>query len=242
MTYLPPAASHVSAAEQAYYRGDRESAYQLIKAALLCDPQWVDAWLWLGRLAEDTRYQRECYERVLALDPANRSAKDGIETLRLRQLLSATQHLAQESAKSIGQLGLYLLKHQTITADQLQEALREQRMMRRHGEFAQLGDILLKKGWITPEQLAQSLIAQLSAKLRQPGHKAPKFLGEYLVAEGIITLAQLEKTLAEQMQLSLIGQRVALGGLLLRNKLIEADQLQRVLEQQRIAFYGRFDD
>lgn len=242
MTYLPPAATHISAAAQAFYRGDRESAYQLIKAALLCDPQSVDAWLWLGKLAEDTRYQRECYERVLLLDPANRPAKDGIEALRLRQMLAGNSLMAEKNLKSAGQIGLYLIKCEAITADQLQEALRQQRMLRRHGEFAQLGDILLKNGWITPEQMAGALVAQLHAKLRQPGQKTPKFLGEYLVAEGVITLAQLESVLAEQMRLGLQGQRAALGSLLIRNKIIEPDQLNRVLEQQRIAVYGRLDD
>ncbi len=241
MTYLQPAVTHVSAAEHAFYRGDRESAYQLIKAALLCDPQLVDAWLWLGKLAADTRYQRECYERVLALDPTNRSAKDGIEALRLQQMLAGSM-TAENAVKSAVQIGLYLVKSKAITADQLQEALCQQRVLRRHGEFAQLGDVMLKKGWITPEQMASALVAQLHTKLRQLGQKTPKFLGEYLVAEGVITLAQLESVLAEQMRLGLLEQRVAFGSLLMRNRIIEPNQLNLVLEQQRIAAYGRFDD
>lgn len=244
MPYLTPAATHVSAAEQAYYRGDRESAYQLVRAALLCDPQSIDAWLWLSKLDEDVAHQRECFERVLTLDPSNQLAHEGLETLRLKELLSSFKAPAfAETRRGPLQIVLYLVEDQVITSEQLQEALRQQRLLHQRGEFVQVGDILLRNQWVSPTRLAQALVKQLQDKIHYAdGKLSPRFLGEYLVVAGLLTFSQLEAVLAEQMRLRLMGQRVALGNVLLRKKLVSQATLTRILEQQRAEFYHRLRD
>lgn len=244
MQYSKPASTHVQAAELAFYRGDREAAYQLVRAALLCDPQSVEAWLWLSKLVEEAARQRECYERILAIDPQNRAAQEGIETLRLKDLLASVQAPALHAQKPTSrQIGSYLVEQKLISAEQLQEALRQQRSLRRRGEYTQLGDILVKNGWIEPRTLARALVGQYKERLsKSASGAAPHFLGEYLIAHGFITTSQLQAVLEEQLRLSLVGQRVALGSLLIRKKFIDANKLQRVLEQQRNEFYSRMGD
>lgn len=244
MQYRQPASTHIHSAELAFYRGDHEAAYQLVRAALMSDPQSIDAWLWLSKIVDDAPRQRECFERILAIDPHNPAARDGIETLRLKELLASVQAPAlHDRHPGPRQIGAFLVEQQLISPEQLQEALKQQRSMRRHGEFAPLGDILLKKGWIDPPTLARALVDQICENLdRRGSSRAPQFLGEYLLAQGIINPAQLQVALEEQLQLGMFGQRVALGSLLIRKRYIDPARLQRVLDQQRNEFYNRMGD
>jgi hypothetical protein len=235
--------THINAAEQAFYHGDRKGAYQIVRAALLKDPKSVDAWLWLSKLVDDTPRQRECLERALSLDPQNKTASDALERLRLQQLLATVQApVLREQPASPRLIGVYLLECQLITPDQLQAALCEQGNLKRHGNFVQLGDVLLQKGWVSPSTLARALVAQINEKIKGAGLAIPRFLGEYLLAEGIITPVQLEAVLEEQMRLRMAGQRVALGSLLLRNKCIDTVKLHQILDQQRVEFYSSMGD
>jgi hypothetical protein len=237
------AATYLTAAEQAYYRGDRDAAYQLVRTALLCDPSAVDAWLWLSKLVDDPARQHECLERALQLDPENSAARDGLEKLRVRQLLSTVQAPAlREQAPGARQIGAYLVEHKYISAEQLHSALREQRGMKRRNQNVPLGDLLLQKGLISPGALARALVAQVHEKIGQSGKAVPHFLGEYLLAERLITPAQLELVLEEQMRLKLAGQQVALGNLLVHKKCIDRAKLNQILEQQRVEFYSQMSD
>ena len=139
-------------------------------------------------------------------------------------------------------LGAYLLECRLITPEQLQAALCEQRSLKQHGRFVQLGDLLLQQGWVTPGMLSRALVAQIAEKIKCAGLATPRFLGEYLLAEGQITTAQLEAALEEQMRLRMAGQRVALGSLLLRNNCIDTAKLHQILDQQRVEFYSSMGD
>jgi len=121
-------------AEQAAQRGDREATYNLLRLALIDDPTYIPAWLWMSRLVDDWARERECLERVLALDPANEAARDGIETLRLKDLLASVHapSLLDRGPKP-RQLGAYLIEQGVITHEQLHETLREQRQRRARG-------------------------------------------------------------------------------------------------------------
>src|SRR6266545_2070718 len=115
MQHRRSASTHINAAEQAFQHGDREGAYQMVRAALLHDPKSIDAWLWLSKLVDDTPRQRECLERVLSLDPQNNTARDGIERLRLQQLLSTVQApVLREQPASPRLIGAHLLERQLI--------------------------------------------------------------------------------------------------------------------------------
>jgi hypothetical protein len=67
-------------------------------------------------------------------------------------------------------------------------------------------------------------------------------LGEYLIAEHIITPVQLEAALEEQIHLRLAGRRLALGNLLIRKQYLTPKTLQKVLDDQRKAFYSQMGD
>jgi hypothetical protein len=234
---------HFQAAEQAFTRGDREAAYHLLRQALIENPAFVPAWISMSQLVDDVGRQRECLERALALDPHNDIAREGIETLRLRELLSSIRApILAERGPEPRQIGAYLVEQRVISADQLQEALREQGQRRRRGEFIQFGDLLLERGWIAPNTLAHALVAQLQERIARHSGHAPQFLGEYLIAQGVITPIQLEAALEEQIRLRQAGKRIALGNLLVRNRYISARALQQVLDDQRSTFYNRMGD
>jgi hypothetical protein len=243
MQYVSGEPSHFRAAEQAARQGDREAAYQLMRQALLENPDYVPAWLSMSKLVDDLPRQRDCLERALALDPRNEAARDGIETLRLKELLASVRApVLLDRGPAPRQIGAYLVEQGIISHEQLHEALREQGDRRRRGEFIQFGDLLLERRWITPGTLARALVAQLRERADRRGGHAPRFLGEYLIAEKIITPLQLEAALEEQIRLRLRGQRVALGNLLIRKQYLTARALQKVLDEQRATFYSQLGD
>ena len=243
MQHLPGEPSQFRAAEQAARRGQREAAYQLMCQALIENPGYGPAWLALSKLVEDPTRQRECLERVLALDPHNVAARDGIETLRLKEMLASVHAPALiDRGPQPRQIGAYLLEQRVITHEQLHDALREQRQRRARGQAIQFGDLLIERRLISPNTLARMLVMQLQERVdRRSGH-APQFLGEYLIAERIITPDQLEAALEEQIHLRLAGQRLALGNLLIRKQYLTPKTLQKVLDDQRRAFYSQLGD
>ncbi|RRR65334.1 MAG: hypothetical protein EI684_23475 [Candidatus Viridilinea halotolerans] len=65
--------------------GDRALARRLLTEALRANPQDTQAWLWLaGALPDDVAAQRYCLQRVLALDPTHRAARQGLTALTQR--------------------------------------------------------------------------------------------------------------------------------------------------------------
>jgi hypothetical protein len=234
---------HFRDAEQATRHGDRQTAYHLMRQALIDDPTYIPAWLSMSKLVDDIVRQRECLNRVLTLDPQNKVAREGIESLRLKELLSSIQApVLMDRRPEPRQIGICLVEQQLISQEQLQEALREQRQRRGRGEFIQLGDLLLEWRWVAPNTLARALVAQLQEKTERYAGHTPRFLGEYLIAEGIITPMQLEAALEEQIRLRLAGQRVAIGQLLVRQRYLSVETLQRILDDQRSAFYSSMGD
>jgi hypothetical protein len=235
--------SQFRAAEQAAKRGQRETAYQIMCRALIENPSYVPAWISMSKLVDDPARQRECLERALALDPHNEAARDGIETLRLKEMLASVHAPALLDRGPVPrQLGAYLLEQRVISHEQLHDALREQRQRRARGDSIQFGDLLIERGLISPNTLARMLVAQLQERVdRRSGH-APQFLGEYLIAEQIITPAQLEAALEEQIQMRLSGRRLALGNLLIRKQYLTPKALQKDLDDQRAAFYSQMGD
>ena len=81
------------AALQAAQRGDRAGAFQLMRQALLENPNYAPAWFWLSRLVDDSARQRECLERALAIDPNYAPARGDLENLRLRELLATARSI-----------------------------------------------------------------------------------------------------------------------------------------------------
>jgi hypothetical protein len=230
-------------AEHAARHGDRERAYKLMCRVLIDNPSYVPAWLWMSKLVDDCSRQRECLERALAIDPQNSVAREGLEILRLKQLLASTQSLVlKEHSPAPLQIGAYLVQQHHITAEQLEASLSEQRTRRRRGEFVQLGDILLQRGCLTPRVLAHALVAQQREKLKQRNRASAQFLGEYLLQEGIISPLQLEAALEEQIRLRLAGKRVPLGNILINKHYLTPQALQKILDRQQAEFNSSMGD
>jgi hypothetical protein len=219
-------------------RPDRRTAYHQTRQILLCNPTNAAAWLQMSSLVDDPQQQRECFERVLALDPHNPSAHEGLERVRLKALLATLATSAQQPIFVPKKLGEYLVAEGLISELQLERALREQRRRKAQGLHTPLGEILINAGWLTPQTLAYALVSQLPQQQRGMYLR----LGEYLVCEGIITCRQLEAALAEQLALKQQGEHVQLGELLLRRNVLTRAQLERLLSQQRREFFSCFGD
>jgi hypothetical protein len=243
MQHLSGEPSQFRAAELAARRGQREVAYRLMCQALIENPGYVPAWVAMSKLVDEPARQRECLERALMLDPHNQAAHDGIEILRLKELLASVHAPSLiDRVPAPRQIGAYLIEQGVITHEQLNDTLREQRQRRARGQSIQFGDLLIERRLISPNMLARMLVAQLQERVDRRSGRAPQFLGEYLIAEHLITPAQLEAALEEQIHLRLAGRPLALGNLLIRKKYLTPKTLQKVLDDQRKAFYSQMGD
>jgi hypothetical protein len=237
------------AAEDAAARRDDATAYQLLRRILLEHPTFVPAWISMSKVVTNSKQQRECLERALALDPENKVAHERLEQLHIKELLASVSHVERATHRPTRRkLGDFLVALGTITAGQLRAALGEQSMRKRQGESIQLGELLLQNGLVTPETLAQALVQQTLAWVpaQQQGweneaHSIER-LGDYLIAEHLITPAQLEAALVEQICLRQQGTHEQLGRILVRNGALRAALLEQVLSRQRREFYGKFGE
>ncbi len=72
--------------QRALREGDRARAHDRFARATDLDPRNSMAWLWRGSSAPDIDEALDCMEQVLAIDPADESAKDALWWLRIRKL------------------------------------------------------------------------------------------------------------------------------------------------------------
>lgn len=237
------------AAELAAKRRDTATAYKLMRQVILENPTFVPAWLAMSKLVNDPAQQRECLARALALDPENKVARERTEELRVKELLSTISLFGASPELPITRkLGEFLVEEQIITEIQLQEALAEQARRKRQGRPILLGELLLQTGLLTPERLAHALVNQTLAWVpaNERGIHSDAYvvqrLGDYLVAEKIITPAQLECALIEQIRLRQQGEQVLLGQILLRNQCLTIEILENLLNRQRAEFFSKFGD
>lgn len=66
----------------ALQQGDKERARDLLLQVVEYDEENAEAWLWLSGAVEDLEDQQTALENVLALDPGNRHAQQGLDWLR----------------------------------------------------------------------------------------------------------------------------------------------------------------
>ncbi len=237
------------AAEDAAARRDTATAYQLLRRVLLEHPTFVPAWISLSKLVADTAQQRECLQRALLIDPQNEAARERLEQLRIKELLSSVSLVGRSERRPVRRkLGDFLIEAGAITADQLRTVLEEQATRRSRGESVQLGELLLQTGLVSLETLARALVRQTLewVPAYQQGSENESHcverIGDYLIAERLISPAQLEQALIEQLRLRQQGIRVQLGQILLRYGYVEADMLEQVLWRQRREFYSKFGE
>jgi hypothetical protein len=68
-------------AAAALQSGDRKKATRLFGQVLAADPENILAWLSLAQAVDSPERKRECYQRVLRLDPTNRTAQISLSRL-----------------------------------------------------------------------------------------------------------------------------------------------------------------
>ncbi|NTU75963.1 MAG: hypothetical protein HGA86_07565, partial [Anaerolineaceae bacterium] len=68
-------------AAAALQSGDRKKATRLFGQVLSADPENILAWLSLAQAVDSPERKRECYQRVLRLDPTNRTAQISLSRL-----------------------------------------------------------------------------------------------------------------------------------------------------------------
>jgi hypothetical protein len=237
------------AAEDAAARGDDSTAYELLRRVLLEHPTFVPAWISMSKLVADVAQQRECLERALAFDPSHEVARERLEQLRIKGLLSSVSHIDRAARRPIRRkLGDFLVAAGAITAGQLRAALGEQSLRKRQGEAIQLGELLLQNDLVTPEALARALVQQTLdwipahlQRLENESHSVER-LGDYLIAEQLITPAQLEAALVEQLRLQQQGNNVPLGQILIRKGWLYTHILEQILSRQRREFFSKFGE
>ena len=93
---------------------------------------------------------------------------------------------------------------------------------------AEVASVIQKLG-ITPAELPTPAPRPAEGQPAPARIKYPRMVGEALVAVGAISPTQLEAALREQIQSELMRQPVQLGEILLRRKLITAEQLAAAL-------------
>ncbi len=74
-------AALLTEARNALSMGDRAKAKQLASQALRLDSKQLEPWLLLAEVVEAAEQKRDCFQRVLALDPTNLFAKQGLQRL-----------------------------------------------------------------------------------------------------------------------------------------------------------------
>jgi tetratricopeptide (TPR) repeat protein len=71
--------------------GQKEQARQLLLQVIAEDEEQESAWLWLSDLVDDPEEKQICLENVLALNPGNTAAQDGLRRLREQDPASAPE-------------------------------------------------------------------------------------------------------------------------------------------------------
>lgn len=93
MTTMQPESADalLKAGTAALRAGDRTQARTLLMRAVRADPRNEQAWLYLAGALSDSGQRRDCLERVLQLNPANTTARRGLEALAKQATAGAAQ-------------------------------------------------------------------------------------------------------------------------------------------------------
>lgn len=134
------------------------------------------------------------------------------------------------NGKTSRRIGSYLLDLGYVTPWQLVLALAEQRQLDREHRRCKLGDILVRKGFVNTQVLVAVLLVQMIDRLFDQAYASQRFLGEDLIARGVLSPAQLAPALELQTWLRQRNMQVRLGDLLVRQGAVDQQMLGIVLQ------------
>jgi predicted hydrocarbon binding protein len=81
--------------------GQKDLAREYLGRAVQLDPRNEDAWLWLSGVSNNLPMMKTCLERVLALNPRNTQALEGMNWVRQREMQVAAARAAAPSAVAV---------------------------------------------------------------------------------------------------------------------------------------------
>lgn len=84
---------HINAALAAINKGDKNAAMEFLKQAIAANANDIEAWLVLSAVVGEPERKRQCLNRVLALDPTHRIARE--ELLKLDRLAMGSSPIPQ---------------------------------------------------------------------------------------------------------------------------------------------------
>ncbi|GAB4112683.1 MAG: hypothetical protein Fur005_22490 [Roseiflexaceae bacterium] len=220
---------------QAFHHGDRDMAFRLLRQVILDDSRYAPAWYWLSRLVEDENRKRECLEYAIAIDSEYREAQEALESIKLHRVVSGFRApVFQEYRREPLRLGQALIQRGLLSPIQLQEALREQHQEHNRGKKVMLGMILLRRKMVAPLALASVLVDQ------QLQRTEPDRLGDYLLANQMISRESLELAIAEHALTCVYEKPIRFGELLVQSGYISQEDLDHALEEQRRDAFNKY--
>ncbi|MBW7846427.1 MAG: zinc ribbon domain-containing protein [Bacteroidia bacterium] len=77
--------------------GNKQLAMDYLKQAITEDPRNVTAWLWVSSLVDNTERKIFCYQKVLAIDPTNKYALQGMNAISKVSTPSAQESITQNN-------------------------------------------------------------------------------------------------------------------------------------------------
>lgn len=128
-------------------------------------------------------------------------------------------------------LGGYLLYLGYATPRQIVEALHTQEELHNAGTPQLLGELLVAQGILQPQVLTAVLMVQLLDRHVIQRDTPPRRLGELLVVNEHLPIAELAAALEEQLHLRQAGSWMRLGELLVQRGAIDADLLDAIIAQ-----------
>lgn len=149
-------------------------ARRLLSEAVRLDPGHELAWLSLASVLTDMPQAIECLQRVLVINPDNRTAREWLalalqqrsrqeaaaETPGDPELAAVPVDEPDDADRPVPRLGKYLLDYKFITADQLKAALLAQRREAEAGRVRRLGELLLEQRALSRDRLDFALREQ----------------------------------------------------------------------------------
>lgn len=169
-SYLPELNLLLNRGAEEANSGNRATAREYFKQALLLDSYNESALIWLAYLTDDPYQQIDILQTILKINPRHDLAQAYLaeaksKTSELDNLVSGSYAYsawnrlkdgtgnASRNKRTIPFLGEYLLQEGMITRQQLEMALRRHEELARRGQPKQMGQVMVELGYITQAQL-----------------------------------------------------------------------------------------